>query len=114
MFELFCLQGENVPQLRQARKTAGLSVEKLAERAGVSPSTILDIERHRAPGSRLAKQSQTTTKLPTMLKIIVGLKGLSPGQYSIEEFVGGQTAFSLEELQAAGFGDVDSTKRLRV
>ena len=99
-----------MPQLRKARMAAGLSIDKLADRSGVSAATILDIERHRAPGSRRAKQSQTTTKLPTMLKLIVGLKGLSPGQYSIEEFVGGQTAFTLEELQAAGFDD-DGPKR---
>ena len=52
--------GEDAPfgaRLRDLRETAGLTQEELAERAGVSPSTVVNIERdNREPHFRTIRK----------------------------------------------------------
>src|SRR3954454_23999729 len=80
-------------RLRRAREAAGLSQEELAERAGVSPNTVGDLERgeHRRPYPATvraladalaltdAERAALTAALPTLHDSSTGIEALPAG-----------------------------------
>lgn len=100
-------------QLRKARLDAKLSQERLAALSGVSVQTIQYIERSHAPSSPRDESSQIATSLVTMLKLITGLKDLPPGDYTVDEFLSDQTAFTRGEVEAGFDTGLSKTKRQR-
>lgn len=85
-------------KLRDARKDADLTQRRLSGRAGVSVSTISNIECHRGPDVPLSERRLTKSKLSTALKLVQALKKMPPGQYSMEDFLANQSIFCEQEM----------------
>ena len=91
----------NKHKLRTARDGANLTQRELKELSGVSTSTISHIECHRGPDVPRDQLRTTKTKLSTAIKLMHALNNLPPGQYSLDDFVAGQSVFSKMEIYEA-------------
>jgi len=88
------LRAERVDNCKMTQKALGAA-------AGVSPSTISNIECHRGPDVPRSQLHPTKTKTDTAVKLAVAVGKIRPGVYTLAEFVARQDLFSEAELYEA-------------
>lgn len=74
-------------RLRTVRDNDGRTQKQLAADAGISASTISDIECHRGADVPLEQWRPTRTRANTIVALTVALGCIPVGEYSVEELI---------------------------
>ncbi len=88
-------------RMQGVRTAKGLTQKQLGRSAGVSVSTISNIECHRGKDVPRSERRKTLTRLSTALKLSAALGQRGPGIYSVEEFADSQSLFTAAEIWEA-------------